>query len=138
MSSYQITPFFLAALLALGCATPSWKQVRDPISAGTAKLFLKRGETSQSAVLEAFGGPNIVAGDADGNETWTYDRMAYVSGSASGGGIGAGGGPIGSVPVGGLFWGSASRSSSGSRTVTLVIYWKDGTLENYKYRSASF
>lgn len=128
----------LVALLAVGCASPPWKETRDPVSAGTAKLFLETGETTQAEVIEAFGGPNVIAGGADGSETWTYDRMAYVRRSASGGGIGAAGGIIGTVPVGGLLWGGASRASSGSRTVTLLLYWKDGVLENFKYRSASF
>ncbi len=125
-------------LFVLGCSVPQMGQTRDPISAGSAKLFLKKGETTQVEVLEAFGGPNIVAGDADGNETWTYDRMSYVSSSATGGGAAAGAGVIGSVPTGGLLWGNASRAASGSRTVTLFLYWQDGVLADYKYRSASF
>jgi len=111
---------------------------KDKISAGSAKLFLKKGESTQAEVLEAFGGPNIVAGDADGNETWTYDRMSYVSSSVSGGGTAGGAGVIGTVPVGGLLWGNASKATSSSRTVTLFLYWKDGVLADYKYRSASF
>jgi hypothetical protein len=117
---------------------PQSGDTKDPISAGSAKLFLKKGETTQIEVLEAFGGPNIVAGDADGNETWTYDRMSYVASSVAGGGAAGGAGVIGSVPTGGLLWGQASKSASGSRTVTLFLYWKDGVLVDYKYRSASF
>jgi hypothetical protein len=37
-----------------------------------------------------------------------------------------------------LLWGQASKAASGSRTVTLFLYWKDGVLADYKYRSASF
>ena len=123
-------------LLLIGCASAG--DIRDPISAGSAKLFLEKETTKQSEVLEAFGGPNIVTGDADGSETWTYDRMSYVSSNRSVGAIagGAGGGPSGGG--GGLLWGQASSASSGSRTVTLFLYWKNGVLEDYKYRSASF
>ncbi len=131
----------LSAILGLvlgGCVSSPATEIRDPMSAGTAKLFLNKQETSQAKVLEAFGGPNIVAGDADGNETWTYDRMAYEVNSKSGGGVTAGGGVLGSVPVGGLLWGSASKRSSSSRTMTLFLYWADGTLVDFKYRSASF
>ena len=111
---------------------------RDPISAGTAKLMLKQGETTQAEALEAFGGPNVVAGTADGSETWTYDRMSYVRNSSSVGGLGGGAGVLGSTPAGGLFWGQASRGASSSRTMTLFLYWKDGVLQNFRYRSASF
>lgn len=138
MRAHLIAPFVLAVLLSLGCANPLWTESRDPVSAGTATLFLTKGETNQVDVLAAFGGPNIVVGDADGSETWTYDRMSYVNQRNSGGGLGAGGGVIGTVPVGGLLWGNVSRGSSSSRTVTLFLYWKDGVLLDYKYRSASF
>ena len=92
----------------------------------------------QSEVLEVFGGPNIVTGDGNGSETWTYDRMSYVSTKRSVGGLagGAGGGPSGGG--GGLLWGQASSAASGSRTVTLFLYWKNDVLVDYKYRSASF
>lgn len=125
----------MALTLATGCASG----VRDPVSAGSAKLYLDRGETTQTEVLEAFGGPNVVAGNADGDETWTYDRMSYVSTAQSGGGSLAGAGVVnGSVPIIGQLWGNASRATSSSRTVTLFLYWEDGVLVDFKYRSASF
>lgn len=128
----------ILAIGLTGCAASPFGETRDPISAGTAKILLNKGETRQQEVLEAFGGPNIVAGDADGNETWTYDRMSYISSSKSGGGAGAAGGAWGSGGGGGLLWGSASKKAASSRTVTLYLYWKDGVLVDYKYRSATF
>ena len=124
--------------LCLACTQPGIKTTRDPVSAGSAKLFLKVGQTTQAEVLEAFGGPNVVAGGADGRETWTYDRMAYASAAKSGGGIAGGGGILGSVPVGGLIWGNAAKATSSSRTVTLFIYWNDGKLADFKYRSVTY
>jgi len=131
-----VVPALALALLMACAGMPG--DIRDPISAGSAKLFLEKEKTTQTEVLEAFGGPNIVTGDADSNETWTYDRMSYVSGSRSAGGVAAGGGAAGSGAGGGLLWGQASSAASGSRTVTLFLYWKDGVLVDYKYRSASF
>ena len=128
----------LSAFFCLACAQSGVETTRDPVSAGTAKLFLKVDETTQAEVLEAFGGPNIVAGGADGRETWTYDRMSYSSAAKSGGGVAGGGGVIGSVPVGGLLWGNVAKATSSSRTVTLFIYWKDGKLVDYKYRSVTY
>ena len=120
-----------------GCVAPM-ADTRDPISAGSAKLFLEKEKTMQSEVLEAFGGPNIVTGDAGGSETWTYDRMSYVATKRSIGGIAGGGGGGPSGGGGGLVWGQASSAATGSRTVTLFLYWKNGVLLDYKYRSASF
>ena len=128
----------IVGLGLLGCTSRSQPEVRDLVSAGSAKLFLAKGESTQAEILEVFGGPNIVTGDADGNETWTYDRMSYVINSNSVGAIGGAGGVIGSVPVGGLLWANAAKASTSSRTVTLFLYWKNGVLADYKYRSASF
>ena len=128
----------IVGLNLLGCISRLAPESRDLLSAGSSKLFLDKGETSQAKVLETFGGPNIVTGDADGNETWTYDRMSYVVSSKSGGGLGGAGGILGSVPVGGLLWGNVSKASTSSRTMTLFLYWKSGVLADYKYRSASF
>ena len=127
-----------AFLISIGCQSMSGDWTRDPISAGTAKMLLETGKTSQKDVVEAFGGPNIVSGESDGTETWTYDRMAYTSSSSAGGmllGGAGGGGPGGG---GALVWGHASRSSSSSRTMTLFLYWKDGVLVDYKYRSSIY
>ena len=73
-----------------------------------------------------------------GSETWTYDRMSYVATKRSIGGIAGGAGSGGSGGGGGLVWGQASSAAAGSRTVTLFLYWKNGVLLDYKYRSASF
>jgi hypothetical protein len=132
---------FLAFILLLlpSCATPSSDDTRDTVSVGGAKLFLKVGETSQTQVLEAFGGPNIVTGDAaEGDETWTYDRMSYVSSNSDTGGAAGGVGFGGNGGGGGLLWGHSSSSSVSSRTATLFLYWKNGALVNFKYRSANF
>ena len=125
----------LAAGMLGACAGPA---SRDPVAAGTAKLFLKRGETTQAEVLEAFGGPNVVADAADGSETWTYDRMSYVRASSSGAGLRGGASVLGSVPTGGLERVHASRLSSSSSTTMLFLYWEDGVLQDFRCRSASF
>lgn len=52
--------------------------------------------------------------------------------------MGGAAGVIGSTPAGGLLWGTASQAASGSRTATLFLYWEDGVLVDYKYRSATF
>ena len=123
-------------VLGAGCTSADWG--RDPLSAGSAKILLEKGTTTPDQVMRAFGGPNVVYGNADGRETWTYDRMAYVTSSASVGGAAAGGGAGGTGGVGGLLWGRASRSSSSSRTVTLFLVWQDGVLDDFEYRSSIY
>ncbi len=134
--SIRIAAALVAIFACSGCAIS--RGTRDPVSAGTAKLALKAGETSQTEVLQLFGGPNIVTGDGAGHETWTYDRMSYVSSHVAGGGSVVGAGPAGSWGAAGLLWGRASKASTSSRTVTLFLYWKQAELVDFKYRSASF
>ena len=130
---------FSAVLAALVACASGPGERRDPLSAGTAKLVLKPGETTQAEVLETFGGPNIVTGNAEGAETWTYDRMAYDTRSKSGGAAFAGAGLAGgAVPLAGTAWGRASKTSSSSRTATLFLYWEEGVLKDFKYRSATY
>ena len=124
-------------LFALGCQnTGNWQ--RDPVSGGSAKLLLEKGKTRPDEVMRAFGGPNVVYGNADGYETWTYDRMSYVTSSSDAGAILGGGGAGGMGAVGGLAWGRSSSSSASSRTVTLILKWKDDVLVDYEYRTSIY
>ena len=97
MSCQAISLSLIAVLSFVGCAGSPFDLTRDPISAGSAKLMLKAGTTTQGEVLEVFGGPNIVTGDAARNETWTYARMSYDSSSAAAGGAEPSG--AGAVPT---------------------------------------
>jgi hypothetical protein len=69
----------LSALTA--CATPPEPAAPPPntLTHGNVQLTLKAGETTQAAVLEAFGAPNVTTIDASGQEVWTYQRHATVS-----------------------------------------------------------
>jgi outer membrane protein assembly factor BamE (lipoprotein component of BamABCDE complex) len=63
------------------CATPPEPAPPPPntLTHGNVQLNLKAGETTQAAVLEAFGAPNVTTIDASGQEVWTYQRHATVS-----------------------------------------------------------
>ena len=65
-------------LIAVGCQS-FHTDGRDPLSAGSAKLLLEKSTTTPDEVMRTFGGPNVVYGNAEGRETWTYDRMSYVT-----------------------------------------------------------
>ena len=140
----RTTPVFrcavvISALALFACAGTG---VRDPLSAGSAKLLLQPGETTQREVIEAFGGPNIVTGNAEGVETWTYDRMAYESHTSSGGANFASGGVAtlagSAVPMAGSAWARSTSAASASRTATLFLYWDQGVLADFKYRTTTY
>ncbi|MFN7950125.1 MAG: hypothetical protein U0610_00215 [bacterium] len=106
----------------------------DPVTAGNAKRTLVAGQTTQQQVIETFGAPNLVTRTADGTETWTYERVAYDSSwMGGGGGVGAGGIPAAPAVVGGGLGFGGGTSSSGSRTVTLIVYF-DATDRVRDYR----
>ena len=123
----------LALLLVLaGCARAPVSS--DPVTAGNAKRNLVPGQTTQQQVIETFGAPNLVTRSGDGTETWTYERVAYDSSwMGGGGGVSAGGIPGGPAVVGGGLGFGGGTSSSGSRTVTLIVYF-DSTDHVRDYR----
>lgn len=73
---------------------------------------------SQADVATALGSPNIVTPDAQGNETWIYDKISTESSESSSGMEGGAGLPL----VGGIFGSkSSSARSQSQRTLTVVI-----------------
>ena len=109
----------------------------------------------QSEVAVALGSPNIVTTDADGTETWIYDKIATETTESSskrtqntsvGGGVGAGiitgvlgvvGGIGASQSVGASD--SAGATSQTQRTLTVVIKFDAKKLvQSVRYQTSSF
>lgn len=71
----------LASLYAIGCmnARDHRNMVRDTtdrdLTVGVVQKSVKKG-MSGAEIAEALGSPNIVTKDADGHETWVYDKIA--------------------------------------------------------------
>ena len=51
----------------------------SPQSYGNFTAKVKKGITTQGDLIELFGGPNITTLDADGTETWVYEKTASHS-----------------------------------------------------------
>ena len=58
-------------------ATPS------PLSYGAITSTVKKGTTTQGDLVRLFGGPNIATLDADGTETWVYEKTASETSTTS-------------------------------------------------------
>lgn len=128
----------LISSLAVACASRS-PGGNDRVTSGMAEKSLVPGETTQQQVIEAFGAPNIVTKKGTGSETWTYERVSFDSSYASGGAGILGGGLPGSSVVGGAASVSAGSSSSGTRTVTLIIYFNETeTVHDYRVMETHF
>ena len=111
---------------------------------------------SQADVAAAVGSPNIVTQDAEGNDTWIYDKISTEtshsdSSQAESQSISAGGvigGVIGGVAgaltgIGGSKnqsqSSSAGASSQSQKTLTVVIKFdQDRKVSNLRYQTSSF
>lgn len=138
----------LQAIALSGCMTTAAQHAEQLPSASERRMTLgvvqkeiKKG-MSQADVATALGSPNIVSQDANGRETWIYDKIAtevaYSRSSASGivAGliVGAGAGALGGL--GGSQ--SAGAASQTQRALTVVIKFKNGIVDDLSYHSSSF
>ncbi len=103
--------------------------------------------TSQAEVAAILGSPNIVTQDADGNETWIYDKVSsIVSYGSSGFGVGLGGlgGGYGSGGFGGGLGNVGYNKNGGTvqsvqKTLTVVLKFdKNNNVLSFSYHMSSF
>ena len=126
------------------------KYIQSPVkqttmTLGTAQKTIKLG-TSQADVAEVLGAPNIVTTDADGKETWIYDKVSTVQSYNSNGfqvGDGGIGGGYGNSAGGGGILGVGYGKSSGTaqtsqKTLTIVIKFQNQKVASFKYHMSNF
>ena len=133
--------------------TPSSGTQEKPsaLSYGTVTATVKKNVTTQSDLINLFGGPNISTTDAEGLETWVYERTSSVTdtaGTSEQSNLSAffGGGAIGGPAAagGGVAGGSGSsnsqrRTSNSQKTLTVVVKFNaDKTVRDYSARASSF
>lgn len=137
----------LVALTLVGCASAAQHHANlpsnqfDGLTVGTVQREIHKG-MSGADVIVALGAPNIVTRDSDGRETWVWDKMHTDSAySKSEGGVtalvlGGGNTAAGGSVVGAS--GSAGASSSSQRTLTVIIKFVEGVVDEFTYHSSSF
>lgn len=131
--------FLFASLLAItvltGCqSVPQQRQAmressEEKLTLGVAQREIREG-LSQAEVAQALGSPNMVTRDADGVETWIYDKISTeftYSNSAGGAAL-----LLGTVN------GSAGVSSRSQRTLTIILKFTDGKVTKFTYSASSF
>ena len=167
---HKITKSFLmvvpVAMMFAGCAPVPQKTAaehqqelgstqEDKLTLGTFQASIREG-MSQGDVAAAVGSPNIVTQDADGNDTWIYDKISTVSSysdtsqsqstSIGGGAIGIFGNVLGGIGLGAIGGGASQGSSGGAgassqtqKTLTVVIKFDENHLvSKIRYQSSSF
>ena len=137
----RISPLALASLLAaslaLGLSSCAQKEVtagkmeKTNLTHGQVQLTLKKGITTQSQVLEAFGAPNITTINESGREEWSYQRHAKITESSDS-----------SAWATVLLFGgtrSSSEAAESSRSILLVIEFDESkVVSNFRSRTTSF
>ena len=133
--SLMITTFALA-LLAGGCITAAEHQqglgssAEREMTLGVVQKEIYNGLT-QDQVAAALGSPNIVTRDAEGRETWIYDKIAteasYSNSNAYGTILVLGAGS------------NAGAAGSTQKTLTVLIkFGQDLKVETFSYHSSKF
>jgi uncharacterized membrane protein YgcG len=116
------------------------------ITLGLVQRDIKVG-TSQVDVAQILGSPNIVTQDADGYETWIYDKVSSITSYGSSGfgvGIGGFGGGFGSSGGGGGLLNAGYNKNNGAvqsnqKTLTVVLKFDDNhNVSSFSYHMSSF
>ncbi len=132
----KIKSFFLLFLLLLvlsSCSQTNTNVVMNSgsnLTLGKVQKEIRIGMT-QAEVAEALGSPNIITTDAEGNETWIYDKIATSVQETH--------------KKGGIFLVLVSASSSSStydqsqKTMTVIIKFdKNKRVKSFKYHVTKF
>ena len=138
---------FLTATFLLLFLSHCEKEVRhspdniNKLTLGKVQQTLKKG-MSQGEIIVALGSPNMVTSDANGLETWVYDKLSTeVNSNSQKKSFNLLGGVIGSKIGVGATGGSSSKNSntsSSQKTLTVVLKFIEKNLETYTYNASSF
>ena len=98
-------------------------------TAGLVEKEIRKG-MSGSDVAAILGSPNIVTKDSDGKETWIYDKMSTETAYSR---------DQGGVNVLILAYDKNSGAEIRSqRTLTVIIKFKEGKVDDFSYHASSF
>ena len=138
---------FLTATFLLLFLSHCEKEVRhspdniNKLTLGKVQQTLKKG-MSQGEIIVALGSPNMVTSDANGLETWVYDKLSTeVNSNSQKKSFNLLGGVIGSKIGVGATGGSSSKNSntsSSQKTLTVILKFIEKKLETYTYNASSF
>lgn len=145
------------AAFVLGCAsvpppaqpqpTPVAVETPSPLSYGAITATVKKGVTTQAELVGLFGGPNITTLDADGSETWVYERIASETSASSQADVTAQARNLDVFfGLGFVGKGTVTAQSSGRATITrsiksltvIIKFNQDKTVKDFSARASYF
>jgi len=153
MTINKLSSVFLMGVALSACMTANDHRKAVEDTSGSQTLTLGKAQQSlrvgmaQADVAVSLGSPNIVSTDAQGHETWIYDKISserVASDSSEGAGIGAlGGGLIGSALLGGMGSANAQHSASAvqtsQKTLTVIVKFDaQKRVKDINYNSSKF
>ena len=133
--------------LANSVAAPPAQSGASALSYGTVTATVVRGKTTQTDLLQIFGGPNISTTDSDGVETWVYERSVSQTDVASKSnnwqaaanlGVAFGHVQLGASGGGGQNASGASTASSFRSLTAIVKFNANKTVKDYSVRASQF
>jgi len=137
-----LLPIFLLVFLSQ-CTekTVNYAPEENKLTLGKVQQTLKKG-MSQGEIIVELGSPNMVTTDAQGLETWVYDKLSTVTSSSNKKkGFNVLGGAVGSTLGVGATAGASSsnaNTSSTQKTLTVVLKFVEKKLESFTYNASSF
>jgi outer membrane protein assembly factor BamE (lipoprotein component of BamABCDE complex) len=125
-SALRVALLTLSLCSLAACAISSTDNDASPLTAGSVRLNVVKGQTTQTQVLEAFGPPDLVT-HKDSQDVWTYDKTTYDYHHQ-----------YGYLTV--LFAGTGGdRVRSSSRSTMLIIYFDNGdTVADYRLSALKY
>jgi outer membrane protein assembly factor BamE (lipoprotein component of BamABCDE complex) len=136
MPSKRVLLAIVLAAVATGCTSAAQHQkslgsaAEREMTVGVVQKTIRTGLT-QDEVVVALGSPNIVTRDAEGRETWVYDKVASEASYSRSGNYGT-------VLILGA-GNAAGAASTSQRTLTVAIkFGADHKVETFSYHSTRF
>lgn len=134
MKAVSIAIAVVSCVALFGCVQTDTKPVttrNSELTHGNVQMNIKKGETTQTQILEAFGAPNITSIDSTGQEVWTYQRAATVAQGSS------------SSNYWTVILAGGSNTAAGfeqtQRTMTLIIKFDERkVVSDFRSRSSEF
>lgn len=141
--------FMVIPIVALlgGCMTAAQHKAslqtssENALTVGTVQREIRQGMAG-AEVIQALGSPNLVTRDSKGRETWVWDKMSTETAySKSEGGLNilvlgfvntAAGGAMGGASSG------AGATATTQRTLTVIVKFNEGVVNEFSYHSSSF
>ena len=133
--------------LANSVTAPPAQSGASALSYGTVTATVTRGKTTQTDLIQIFGGPNISTTDSDGVETWVYERSVNQTDIASKSnnwqaaanlGVAFGHVQLGASGGGGQNASGASTASSFRSLTAIVKFNANKTVKDYSVRASQF